>query len=706
MRASSPTYPPPPPRLLAPPPRRRERERAAAVTCATPAPPLQGTRTNANVHVLRHEDSGLRLQIPGQFSYIYAVLLISAPTTMPIDLLPNEILALILKLVVDLPISDQDVVLPAPVIASHVSRRWRAVVLASPKLWATIRISYRERDRDWAALCVKRSHPYPLDISVNLESYTPWPVPRHSRSSPDPELEYGYPAPLPLHEVLAILGPHIERWRTFALRGWADQLNKFCKFVAESHLPASQLESAHFFAVGGYGRQPSLDQLSASVSLRSLRINTTLQPTDLVAFRSLRLLDIDYVEMGGATTLKSPEFRHLLTHPSCALTTLIIRHLGPFGTSYGAPSDLEPILAPGLQSIAIICTWAERWAYRADNTALAWLTRGFSLPNLTHLEIAGGVDTEEPLEVGDHNVGPLDSSAARALFPLLRTLRLENVALTSASALSLIQGLSSTITTLQLVDAPVDLLANPAAWPDLRTLAVGDREMEVGGARAWIQPFLASRVPAPTLMLPHLGSLVGLIDGPGTFFVAEETRRPTDFAWVWVPMYPPCCCWDPSDWYATTWGLSEAEKHKLALEAELERVEEDIWAHLKGAEERATLTAIFRLDATAFIIPPQISIGGSLTDSQSALPTTNSIEPAKHLMHNNNDDVPRIVEASTHAAPCLSDGEVNKPIEDTDFIKVDARAMIMMHFSGSSTISSLRHTEPGPSWPVSITPHP
>ncbi|KAJ7159782.1 hypothetical protein C8R46DRAFT_1287467 [Mycena filopes] len=513
---------------------------------------------------------------------------------MAIDILPNEILALVLKLVVDLPISDQDVVLPAPVIASHVSRRWRAVVLASPELWATIRISHRERDRDWAALCVKRSHPYPLDISVNLESYTPWPVPRNA-PDPDPEFEYGYPAPLPLRDILAILGPHIERWRTFALRGWADQLDEFCEFVGESDLPASQLESAHFSSVEEYSRPPSLGQLSSSVFLRSLRINTTVQPTDLIAFRSLRLLDIDYVEMGGATTLQSPEFRHLLTHPSSALTTLIIRQLGPFWTSSGAPPDLEPILAPGLQSLAISCTWAEHWAYRADNSALAWLTKGFSFPNLTYLEIAGGVDAEEPLEVEDHNVGPLDSSAARALFPLLHTLRLENVALTSASALPLIQGLSSTITTLQLVDAPVDLLADPAAWPDLRTLAVEDWEMGVEGARAWIQPFLATRDPAPTLTLPHLGSLVGLIDGPATFFVAEETQRPTDFAWVWVPMHPPCSCCYEYDWLDTTWGPSEADKlEKLALEAELERVEEDIWAHLKGAEEFARERGVLR----------------------------------------------------------------------------------------------------------------
>ncbi|KAJ6505808.1 hypothetical protein C8R47DRAFT_967607, partial [Mycena vitilis] len=60
----------------------------------------------------------------------------------PIEQLPDEVLAAILKLGADSPIPTRDLrALPFSIAASRVSCRWRAVAINCPELWTTIRLS-------------------------------------------------------------------------------------------------------------------------------------------------------------------------------------------------------------------------------------------------------------------------------------------------------------------------------------------------------------------------------------------------------------------------------------------------------------------------------------------------------------------------------------------------------------------------------------
>ncbi|KAJ6555845.1 hypothetical protein B0H19DRAFT_137019 [Mycena capillaripes] len=111
------------------------------------------------------------------------------------DILPDEVLAIVLKLLADLPVAFSYRTPPAPVSASRVNRRWRIVALSFPELWTNIRISHRSRSCHWAAVFVKRSRSCLLDISINLESY----VYRGVR----------YVSPTYVDKVLRIVGPHI-----------------------------------------------------------------------------------------------------------------------------------------------------------------------------------------------------------------------------------------------------------------------------------------------------------------------------------------------------------------------------------------------------------------------------------------------------------------------------------------------------------------
>ncbi|KAJ7240667.1 hypothetical protein C8J57DRAFT_1527336 [Mycena rebaudengoi] len=115
-----------------------------------------------------------------------------------IETLPDELLAEILKLGADSPLPRRNLVPPFPVAVSRISRRWRAIMLGSPGLWTTIRLSHNPITWIWASLCAKHSQPYPLDISISLESYT---------AHIDGRYDYE-----PLLQALSFVSPHMGRW--------------------------------------------------------------------------------------------------------------------------------------------------------------------------------------------------------------------------------------------------------------------------------------------------------------------------------------------------------------------------------------------------------------------------------------------------------------------------------------------------------------
>ncbi|KAJ7666937.1 hypothetical protein DFH06DRAFT_1185093, partial [Mycena polygramma] len=131
---------------------------------------------------------------------------------------PNEVLAAILKLVADSPIPSGDL-WSYSIAPSQVSRRWRAVALNSPELWTTIRLSHRSQSWNWAWVFTRRSRSYPLDISINLESYD----------------RDGGGAPISVYKALNV--------RTFALRCCEYQLEHLRALVVRLPRAASRLQS-------------------------------------------------------------------------------------------------------------------------------------------------------------------------------------------------------------------------------------------------------------------------------------------------------------------------------------------------------------------------------------------------------------------------------------------------------------------------------
>ncbi|KLO09632.1 hypothetical protein SCHPADRAFT_931051 [Schizopora paradoxa] len=92
---------------------------------------------------------------------------------------------------------------------SHVCRGFRALVLANPHFWSTINSTPRRPELGLIGACVQRSKDRPLDIHLNL--YTS-------------KVQYPTPAGFALQrihlecdQVLSLLLPHIQRWRSLHL---------------------------------------------------------------------------------------------------------------------------------------------------------------------------------------------------------------------------------------------------------------------------------------------------------------------------------------------------------------------------------------------------------------------------------------------------------------------------------------------------------
>ncbi|KAJ6605377.1 hypothetical protein DFH09DRAFT_203487 [Mycena vulgaris] len=495
-----------------------------------------------------------------------------------IDDLPDEVLALILKLVADLP-ADPRARLPFPVAAGRVSQRWRNVVLGSPELWTTICISHRSRSWIWVPVFLRRSRAQPLDISINLESYL------YRDGTPC------FPAPIPLSRALTMLGAHIGRWRGVSLRGYLDQGSEFCEYLACSPGAACRLQSVHFSGLGSsrwYSDISSLSELFGNPSFRSLRVNGSMNLDGFAGFKALQSLDID---VSMTFNLNSLEFRQMF-EPTSTLTTLVLRNFSP----RTAPTDpSHPIEAPTIRSFAVSFS-ASLYPtnYFPPSAGFQSLTNMFSLPNLEYLEILGGFTENDAIRVPEQ--------WEDALFPHLRTLRLEDVGF-SASGLAFIQAFSPGITALELVCTTGNrhlLASRPDAelpWPALGVLTV--ETLEGVAKLEWLAPFVALRASpgahtriaqltlppwAPCASLAgdiHPATSVRWLDGapsaalmdgyPGPgFYVDALDLRAVEFEHVPAPISYCSSCGDWRDSYCYLEDMWEWDPERLEAEFEEE----------------------------------------------------------------------------------------------------------------------------------------
>ncbi|KAJ7640354.1 hypothetical protein DFH06DRAFT_1334718 [Mycena polygramma] len=426
----------------------------------------------------------------------------------PVQQVPNEVLAAILKLVpADSPIPSGDL--------------W-SYSIAPSQSW------------NWAWVFTRRSHSYPLDISINLESYD----------------RNGGRAPISMCKALNIVGPHIGRWRTFALRCCEYQLEHLRALVVRLPRAASRLQSV-------------------SISLAE-KVNTKLDLADFTAFRSLRSLDID---LEGKSTYR--DAFHRILGPSSPLQTLVIRNLLP--NPEGLP-EIEPIVSPAIRALAIsLCApfYAEScWDYPTLGGFDSFANR-FSFPNLEHLEFLGGFtgsdDEQSNIAVPEEWEAPL--------FPHLRTLRLEDVGF-SADGLAFIQSLSRGITALQLIYTTgnhclLEQHNEDTSWPALRSVTV--ETLDGVSDPEWLVSFIAMRAslgahrriseltlsPSPgdiALPIDSPPEIRWLCDGPSPalldnaagdgFYLDESDMRTRDFEPVVRPEPPKQYCfeWDPGNW--------------------------------------------------------------------------------------------------------------------------------------------------------------
>ncbi|KAJ7649482.1 hypothetical protein DFH06DRAFT_1475852 [Mycena polygramma] len=495
----------------------------------------------------------------------------------PADMLPDEVLATVLKLVTDLPMAFSGTTPPAPVPASHVNQRWRIVALNSPELWTTIRISHRPASFNWAALFVQRSLHHPLDISINLEAYF--------------QTE-GFGS-------FAIVGPHIGRWRMIALRGSGDQMEEFSDFVARSPVVASRLESVHFSTIDWdeeadywYDGDHWLESLFAKAPrVRSLRVDILPLLDTPIPFRTLHALDLDYSRQDMWRDLRHSEFRQLFG-PSSSLTTLVIRNFR--AQTY---RNIKPIDGRTIRSFAVSFSEPLHLSPSDDRrVGFDCLTNAFNLPNLEYLEIVGGFSGSHT----ENSSTEVPEDWETPLFLHLCTLRLHGVSF-SHRGLALIQSFSRNIDTLLLMHTTGNklLLVDPGAWPVLRSLTAYQKADEM----AWLAPFVTRRAALgmpiadvelppciafplavnfspPMIRRPCSGPSPGVLDGvysPG-FYIGESGMGAVDFGYVEIPRD-----WD--DRY-------ESEEWKEA--AEMEAVEENIERTFKMSREVARYKGVCR----------------------------------------------------------------------------------------------------------------
>ncbi|KAJ7469979.1 hypothetical protein B0H11DRAFT_2238123 [Mycena galericulata] len=310
----------------------------------------------------------------------------------PIAILPNEVLAAILKQVADsdLPANSWERA-PAPFPASQVSSRWRAISLTYPYLWTNIRISDTPQSQRLANLFIQRSGACLLDISIDLRSY--------------------------------------KKWRTIVLRGLERDTGNLSEFLDKSPIPPSRLTYARFLSIDTTGRLipgRALPHMFTGDALETLRLNSCWDLSSLKSLRTLHFRIPQYI---------APSAIRQMFSSMIYVTTLVLREFSLVPT-------MPTIQANTIRSMSI--SFTEYWK---DDSTLVNLTAMFSVPNLEYLEL---IQAFPPL-VSETSSFRLPPAWDKSQFPHLHTPHVQSTTLTP-HRLAVLQVLSREISELELID--------------------------------------------------------------------------------------------------------------------------------------------------------------------------------------------------------------------------------------------------------------
>ncbi|KAJ7617894.1 hypothetical protein FB45DRAFT_1063460 [Roridomyces roridus] len=498
--------------------------------------------------------------------------------TRTIEILPDEVLAIIFKVFSDAPA--HPAARPASITTARVNRRWRTITLQSPELWTTIHISHRPRSLHWAALSIARSQSLPLDISINLEGYLRKPRDVNRFHPPD------YPAYVSLEKILPIVAPHLLRWRTVAFRGWPFHVAHFEQFISSAPPGStSSIESLHLSNAETwwctYG-EPTSVSLPRLYHLRALKLDgfgsdlgVLLQPACM-----LQALDIDLQQEEVGFELLRP----LLQNPATQLRTLVLR-----GFWLYPRIQHPPIEAYSLRCLAVSLYSARYWGSNDGGYAgFKTVTALFDMPNLERLEILGGFHGDDKTEKELMEVyGPAVWNPP--LLACLRELRLQDVCFSRANV-ELMHSVTRGISHLELIDTRGNQhLLHSGLWPGLRDITVESVD------NAWIVRFVSMRavqdlvlrlLPTSTatiLFQPERApSIRWLCDGPshtlfdnispsGHGFYLDAADGPVDFEYGIV--HPRWCgCREREDdcpHCGAMWGSLQWDEYAAEMELEI-----------------------------------------------------------------------------------------------------------------------------------------
>ncbi|KAJ7157710.1 hypothetical protein C8R43DRAFT_1105948 [Mycena crocata] len=346
----------------------------------------------------------------------------STPLGCAIEQAPDEILSFIFSVAADLPLARRAP--PVPLAISAVSRRWRAVVLSSPEVWTTIRVSGR-RSREHATLFLQRSTPLEFRLSVDTEN-----------SNGAEEIQ----------NICSMLSPHIERCAALALCVSDDELQLWNLAFGEQN-KLRRIQTLNL-AIHSYppdelwGPPDSLYDFTAHcTALRSLRLS--MAPA--MHLDALRLTTLNV-----RCTWDGAFVRHVCTH-SRVLEDLMLRNY-----SASVFDGAIPTCMPSLRYLAL------EYSDGAVAEGLVNLERFVRLPGLESLAISW----------------PRKFPATANLHPYqnLRTLRLANLTLERYIDRAVLRCLGANIVHLQLIDVRINTntTTRPHSHPSMGTFSLED----------------------------------------------------------------------------------------------------------------------------------------------------------------------------------------------------------------------------------------